>query len=782
MKIHIILFLLLFAHASIAQKRMVLSGFVKEKSSKELLIGASIAIPKYKTGTLTNAYGFYSISLPADTFEVVVSYVGFTPKAYRVDLRTDTELNIEMDEAKSLKDVVVQADRQTMRLAEATRMSVIEIPISQIKDVPALFGEKDVLKVLQLLPGVQKPSEGNSGIYVRGGGPDQNLIILDEATVYNAFHLFGFFSLFNGDALKSVELTKGGFPARYGGRLSSVIDMSMKEGNKTKFSGEAGIGLIASRFMLEGPIFKNKSSFLISARRTYIDAITMPFMPPENKGGYHFYDLNAKANWEINNNNRVYVSGYFGRDKFKFVSKYGNDKNEGGINWGNATGTLRWNHLYNNKTFSNTSFIFSDYKFSIYQLSSYNGSKYELNYASGIRDYAIKHDVDYRPNANHSIRVGVHFILHQFTPSAYVLKDQFSGEDTSYKTRTRSFENAAYVEDDIKIGTKFRINPGLRLSNFIVQQQNYFNLEPRISTSYIIKSDLALKASYAIMNQYVHLISNTGIGLPTDLWVPSSNRIKPQRSWQIAGGVAKDFLEQNFSVTVEGYYKEMSNIIAYKEGASFLEVDGGDGSQTDPYSYEKNITSGRGWSYGAEFLLQSKVGKITGWVGYTLSWTQCQFDELNFGQKFWARYDRRHDISVVGIYKIKEQKDDKNGITLSATWIYGTGNAITLPVANYEAPVHSPSGSNNSNYGNTVSEYTSRNAFRMAPYHRMDIGLKISKKMEWWVRTWEFSVYNVYNRLNPYFYYTSTTITGDVQLRQITLFPFIPSVSWNIKF
>lgn len=761
---------------------MVLSGFVKEKSSKELLIGASIAIPKYKTGTLTNAYGFYSISLPADTFEVVVSYVGFTPKAYRVDLRTDTELNIEMDEAKSLKDVVVQADRQTMRLAEATRMSVIEIPISQIKDVPALFGEKDVLKVLQLLPGVQKPSEGNSGIYVRGGGPDQNLIILDEATVYNAFHLFGFFSLFNGDALKSVELTKGGFPARYGGRLSSVIDMSMKEGNKTKFSGEAGIGLIASRFMLEGPIFKNKSSFLISARRTYIDAITMPFMPPENKGGYHFYDLNAKANWEINNNNRVYVSGYFGRDKFKFVSKYGNDKNEGGINWGNATGTLRWNHLYNNKTFSNTSFIFSDYKFSIYQLSSYNGSKYELNYASGIRDYAIKHDVDYRPNANHSIRVGVHFILHQFTPSAYVLKDQFSGEDTSYKTRTRSFENAAYVEDDIKIGTKFRINPGLRLSNFIVQQQNYFNLEPRISTSYIIKSDLALKASYAIMNQYVHLISNTGIGLPTDLWVPSSNRIKPQRSWQIAGGVAKDFLEQNFSVTVEGYYKEMSNIIAYKEGASFLEVDGGDGSQTDPYSYEKNITSGRGWSYGAEFLLQSKVGKITGWVGYTLSWTQCQFDELNFGQKFWARYDRRHDISVVGIYKIKEQKDDKNGITLSATWIYGTGNAITLPVANYEAPVHSPSGSNNSNYGNTVSEYTSRNAFRMAPYHRMDIGLKISKKMEWWVRTWEFSVYNVYNRLNPYFYYTSTTITGDVQLRQITLFPFIPSVSWNIKF
>lgn len=782
MKIVVTLFLFLLANLCMAQKRMVLSGFIKEKSTKELLIGASIAIPKYKTGTMSNAYGFYSITLPADTFEVVVSYVGFAPKAFRVDLRTDTELNIELDEAKSLKEVIVKADRQNMRLAESTRMSVIEIPISQVKDIPALFGEKDVLKVIQLLPGVQKPSEGNSGIYVRGGGPDQNLIILDEATVYNAFHLFGFFSLFNGDALKSVELTKGGFPARYGGRLSSVIDMSMKEGNKTKYSGEAGIGLIASRFMLEGPIFKNKSSFLISARRTYIDAITMPFMPPENKGGYHFYDLNAKANWEINNTNRVYVSGYFGRDKFKFISKYGNDKNEGGINWGNATGTMRWNHLFNNKTFANTSFIFSDYKFSIYQRSSYDGSKYELNYSSGIRDYALKHDIDYRPSANHSIRLGVHFILHQFTPSAYVLKDQFSGEDTSYKTRTRSFENAAYVEDDIKIGTKFRINPGLRLSNFIVQQQNYFNLEPRISTSYNLKSDLALKASYAIMNQYVHLISNTGIGLPTDLWVPSSNRIKPQRSWQIAGGVAKDFLEQNFSITVEGYYKEMSNIIAYKEGASFLEVDGGDGSQNDPYSYEKNITSGKGWSYGGEFMLQRKVGKLTGWVGYTLSWTQCQFDELNFGQKFWARYDRRHDISVVAIYKIKEQQEDKDGITLSATWIYGTGNAITLPIASYDAPIHSPSGNSNYYNGGSVSQYTSRNSFRMAPYHRMDIGLQISKKMKWWIRTWEFSVYNVYNRLNPYFYYTANTPSGDVELRQITLFPLIPSVSWNIKF
>lgn len=766
-----------------AQQRRVLSGFVKDKSSKELLIGATIAIPKYKTGTVSNTYGFYSITLPADTFDVIISYVGFAPKAFRVDLTQNTELNIELEEAKSLKELVVQANKQPMRLAEQTRMSVIEIPISQIKDIPALFGEKDVLKVIQLLPGVQKPSEGNSGIYVRGGGPDQNLIILDEANVYNAFHLFGFFSLFNGDALKSVELTKGGFPARYGGRLSSVIDMSMKEGDKQKLRGEAGIGILSSRLVLEGPIVKNKASFLVSARRTYFDILTRPFMPDEANGGYYFYDLNAKANWEINNHNRLYLSGYFGRDKFSFASNFDNSKAEGGITWGNATGTLRWNHLYNNKTFSNTSFIFSDYRFGVFQSSSFNGSSFEMNYQSGIRDWSLKHDIDYRPNANQSIKVGAQLMYHQFTPFAYVLKNQFSGQDTSSEVQIGSMENALYAEDDIKVGPKLRLNPGLRLSHFSAQSKNYIKLEPRLSISYNIKSDLAIKGSYALMNQYVHLLSNTGIGLPTDLWVPSSANLKPQQSWQVAVGVAKDFLEQNFSLTVEGYYKQMSNIISYKEGASFLEADGGS-SANDPYSYERNITAGNGRSYGAEFMLQRKLGKLTGWIGYTLSWTQWQFDELNFGKEFYARYDRRHDISVVAIYKLREQQDGKNGVTFSATWVYGTGNAITLPIAEYNAPVHSPSPiqSQNSSYGNTVSLYTSRNAFRMAPYHRMDVSIQVSKKMDWWVRTWEISVYNVYNRMNPYFYYTATDSKGNVNLRQITLFPIIPSISWNIKF
>jgi hypothetical protein len=784
MKYNVIVLLIIICCLRVsAQERRVISGFVKEKNGKELLIGASIAVPRYRTGTVTNQYGFFSISLPAsDTVDVVVSYIGYSSKAYRVDLQKDVELNIELEDAKQLSEVTVRADKQTTRLAESTRMSVIEIPVQQIRDIPALFGEKDVLKVIQLMPGVQKPSEGNAGIYVRGGGPDQNLIILDDATVYNAFHLFGFFSLFNGDALKSVELTKGGFPARYGGRLSSVINMSMKDGNKQEFHGEAGIGLIASRLMLEGPIVKNKSSFLVSARRTYLDVLTLPFQTSEAKGGYYFYDFNAKANYEINTRNKLYLSGYFGRDKFYYKSLYSGDESSGGINWGNATASLRWNYLYSNKLFANTAFIFSDYKFGVFAEQKANNSKYELTYTSGIRDYALKHDLYFRPSDNHTVRGGIHLIHHVFTPSALVVKDNLSNENINRKTQVGSFENAVYAEDDIKIGSSFRVNPGLRITHFSAASKNYFNLEPRVSASYNIKSDLAIKASYAIMNQYIHLLSNTGVGLPTDLWVPSTDNLRPQNSWQAAAGIAKDFIEQDFGASLEGYYKESQRIIAYREGSSFLEIDGSQAGTTSDYEWEKNITSGKGWSYGGELLIQKKTGVISGWIGYTLSWTQMQFDELNFGRKFWARYDRRHDISVVAIYRIREQQDDKNGVLLSGTWIYGTGNAITLPVAEYSAPVHDPSGMGMGGYyGNMVSKYTSRNDFRMAPYHRMDLSLQVSKKMKHWIRTWEFSIYNVYNRYNPYFYYIDNVGNKSV-LKQVSLFPMIPSVSWNIKF
>lgn len=779
----LILSLLISSNTNAQTQKYTISGYIKEQGSGELLIGTSIAIPSIKTGTISNNYGFYSLTLPKGKYEFVVSYIGFEPKAFSIDLNQNIDWDIVLKPSAELKEIVVTADKQYQKLTDVTRMSVIEIPIQQIKDIPALLGEKDVLKVIQLLPGVQKGGEGNSGIYVRGGGPDQNLIILDDAIVYNAFHLFGFFSLFNGDALKSVELTKGGFPARFGGRLSSVVEMNMKEGNKEKLKGEAGIGIIASRLLLEGPIIKGKSSFLVSARRTYFDVLTRPFMPETDKGGYYFYDFNAKANYEINSKNKLFLSGYFGRDNFYFSSKYQDAVDKGGLKWGNVTGTLRWNHQYSPKVFSNSSLIFSDYKFQIFQQAEYNNSLYEMNYSSGIRDYTLKHDIDFRPNANHTIKAGIQFISHKFVPSALVEKDDLGGTGQNFENVIYALENAIYVEDDIKIGPRIRVNPGLRVSHFNVKGVNYFRPEPRLSMAYKLKDDLSLKGSYAMMNQYVHLLSNTSVGLPTDLWVPSTNKTLPQRSWQIASGVAKDFVDKNFSVSVEGYYKEGHNIIAYKEGTSFLDSDPADANIKGANTWEENITRGRIWSYGGEFLVQKKTGKFTGWVGYTLSWTQMQFNELNFGNKFWARYDRRHDISVVAIYKIREETANQNGVKISGTWVYGTGNAITLPVAEYNAPIHE---AGRNSYGNnyySVSQYTDKNQFRMAPYHRMDFGIQVQKKMKHWVRTWEFSIYNLYNRYNPYFYFIGyETNTNKRVLKQVTLFPIVPSLSWNIKF
>jgi hypothetical protein len=775
----LLLLLLVAPMLGLGQTKYTLSGFVKEKGSEELLLGASIAIPALKTGTVTNNYGFYSLTLPAGEYELVVTYIGYKPKAFKINLNANIENNIWLEAGTQLTEVVVSAQKSAPRLAEQTRMSVIEIPIQQIKDIPALLGEKDVLKVIQLLPGVQKGSEGNSGIYVRGGGPDQNLIILDDAIVYNAFHLFGFFSLFNGDALKSVELTKGGFPARYGGRLSSVIDMSMKEGNKEEFHGEGGIGVISSRLTLEGPIVKGKSSFLVSGRRTYIDALIYPFLPANEKTGYYFYDFNAKANYEIDSKNKIYVSGYFGRDRFYYNSKYYNLNSKSAIAWGNMTGTFRWNHVFAPKLFGNFSLIASNYDFALTASEEGSAAKYSLSYGSGIRDYAAKFDLDYRPSTKHTIKGGMHLINHQFTPSAVVIKDIATSVDN--KTQLNAWENALYVEDDIKVGTRLRLNPGIRLSHFQVQNKDYFRFEPRFSASYNIKSDLAIKTAYSIMNQYIHLLSNTSVGLPTDLWVPTTSKIKPQQSWQVAGGVAKDFIDKGFSVSIEGYYKESSNIISYKEGASFLAADPEDAETGTAPSWEDQITSGMGRSYGAEFLLQKKTGKFSGWIGYTLSWTKLRFEELNFGREFYARYDRRHDISVVGMYDIRKPSDTKNGIKISGTWVYGTGNAITLPMAEYEAPIHSPGRSSIYSYG-TVSEYTDRNAFRMAPYHRFDLGIQVQKKMRLWIRTWEFSVYNLYNRYNPFFYYITYPEGNTPRLTQVSLFPIIPSVSWNIKF
>jgi hypothetical protein len=763
-------------------ERFTISGYVKEAVSGESLIGVNIYLPDREKGTVTNNYGFYSITLPAsDSVELIVSYVGFTPEKVKVNLHNDIELNIELKANIVLNEIVVTSDRDE-RQSESVKMSTIKLQVAQIKNVPSLLGEKDVLKVLQLMPGVQKGSEGSSGLYVRGGGPDQNLIILDDAIVYNASHLFGFFSLFNGDALKSVELTKGGFPARYGGRLSSVLEMNMKEGNKEEWHGEGGIGLISSRFTIEGPIKKSKSSILLSGRRTYADLIIYPLLK-ETKTGYYFYDFNAKINYDFGRNNKVYLSGYFGKDKFYMINNTDYVKENIGFNWGNATATIRWNHLFNNKLFSNTSAIFSHYTFGIHDKYSLieENKAYNIEYYSGIRDFTLKYDIDYLPNPNHWIKAGATSIYHRFNPHAYVEDDASNNIHIKDVSFTNGLESGMYIEDTWQPAQSLKVNGGIRISHFFATKKQYQFLEPRLSVAWRLKNDFALKGSYASMNQYIHMISNTGISLPTDLWVPTTDRVKPQQSKQGALGLIKDFTRTGLSFSLEGYYKNMNHVIGYKEGASFMMLD--DPSSSTENSWEDNVTEGRAWSYGLEFLLQKKEGRLNGWIGYTLSWTQMQFDSLNFGKKYYARYDRRHDISIVATYKLNDH------ITVSGTWVYGTGNAVTLPASEYVAIAHL----NNEPYfydngylfGRMVDDYGNKNNFRMRAYHRLDIGIQFQKEKKWGERIWEISVYNAYNRKNPFYYYSETTTIDNKEygiLKQVSLFPIIPSFTYSFKF
>ncbi|MXV17992.1 TonB-dependent receptor [Hufsiella ginkgonis] len=758
------------------------SGFVREKGSQESLPGVSIYIPSLKQGIPSNNYGFYAFKLPAGEYLVEVSAVGFKKQQLQVLLSKDLKLDILLEPFAQLAEVTISA-AAGKSISEASQMSAIDIPVNQIKDIPALLGEKDVFKVIKLLPGVQKGMEGSSGFYVRGGGPDQNLIMLDDAVVYNANHLFGFFSIFNGDALKSVELIKGGFPARYGERLSSVLVMNMKDGNKEKLTGEAGIGLISSRFTLEGPIQKNKSSFLVSGRRTYLDLLARPFLSKEDKAGYFFYDMNAKANFTLDSINKVFVSGYFGRDKFYTKSKYdSNDLEKGNFNWGNATITTRWNHLFNSRFFANTSLIYSDYQLNLNYQDKYDDEFYELNYTSGIRDLGGKFDIDYAPGGRHYLRAGLKTVWHRFTPRARIEKGSSEYQNTRDVTRYHSYEYAVYAEDDWSPFEHFSVNMGVRAAVFRTGGRSYDNIEPRVSMRASLSGVTSLKLSYARMNQYLHLLSNTGIGLPTDLWVPSTTKILPERSQQVAGGLARDLPAHNLLFSAEVYYKSMKNIISYREGASFLDPEDDDAKQD--VNFEDNVTSGTGKSYGLELMLQRKSGRLSGWVGYTLAWTRYRFPELNFGKEFYPRHDRRHDVSVVCIYKLSEK------LKLTGTWVYGSGSALSIPRSEYStyrsgANFYSGIGNLNPYKGvqqTSVTDFGERGTFRSEPYHRLDVGLQFFKKKKKTERTFELGLYNAYSHLNPFYYYNDTGADDRSVLKKVALFPIIPSVSWNYKF
>ena len=726
--LHILFFLL--SSIVLSQNYYTISGYIEDASSGESLIGVNVYSKSLSVGTTTNNFGFYSLTVPEGEFDINFSFIGYSDYTKNLSIKTDLELNTRLVLSSEIIKEVILTDQ--ISNVEQTQTSVISVPVIQIKSMPALLGEIDVLKSIQLLPGVQSGSEGSSGFYVRGGGPDQNLILLDGVPVYNASHLFGFFSVFNIDAIKNVKLTKGGFPARFGGRLSSVLEIDMKEGNMKEFKGEGSIGLISSKLALEGPIVKDKASFMISGRRTYADLLLNLFQPsPDATGGYYFYDLNAKLNYKISNTDRIYLSGYFGDDIFGLnFNESGNDEFIFGLGWGNKTTAFRWNHVFNNKLFSNTTLTYSRYSFDIDQGFSSSDSNFEFSYISGLRDFGAKIDFEYSLNPNHSFKFGYSHTYHDFFPGELSLDFNYDETDIDtvfqFSDDLQAHDLFLYVEDEIKVNERLKMNLGTHLALFSIKDSTYLKLQPRFSARYLINEKWSLKASYAEMQQNLHLLTNSSVGLPTDIWVPATDSVKPQQSKQFALSINTNFLDGILEASIEGYYKKMDDLVSYKEGSSFW----------DAQSWESSVeTGGEGKSYGLELFLQKKKGKTTGWIGYTLSWTYRRFNNINFGDWYSYKYDRRHDISIVLSHKFSDKID------IGATWVYGTGNAITFPQATYWSYPSGPQGQ----YIQTLDYYGERNSTRMNPYHRFDLGVNFHKQKKNYERTISLSIYNLYN-------------------------------------
>jgi len=775
-----------------SQTRYTLNGYVRDSISGELIIGATIVATNngITKGVASNQYGFYSITLDEGNYILTISHISYQTKNLNLALNNNLDLNPELISKSSINQEVIIYTKRRDANVKNPQMGKIDLSIEKIRNIPAFMGEIDILKAIQLLPGVRNAGEGNAGFYVRGGGPDQNLIILDDAVVYNTGHLFGFFSIFNSDAIRNISFIKGDMPAQYGGRISSVLDVAMKDGNSNKFQTEGGIGLIASRFSVQGPLKKNlpgrqagKASFIVSARRTYIDVLTKPFISRSSGyygTAYYFYDLNAKINYRFSEKDRLYLSGYFGRDVFNYNStKHSFTSN---IPWGNSTATLRWNHVFNRRLFANTTLVYNDYKFKFAAAQE----SFALSLNSGIRDANLKIDLDYYPLPQHKMKFGGLYTYHKFIPNILSghsdsIQFQPNNESTKYANET-----ALYLQDDWEISDKIKVNYGIRWSGFTqigpytkyIRDANrnkidstvyksfeairsYSGFEPRFTIRYAINDETSIKAAITRNNQYIHLVSNAGSTLPTDLWVPSTYNVKPQKSWQYSAGLFKNFNDNMYEGSLEVYYKNMKNQVEYAEGYT--------PSLSDP---EDQFVFGRGWSYGSEIFVNKTKGRFNGWLGYTLSWTWRKFKDLNGGEKYPAKFDRRHDLSVVGNYEFNKKW------RFGAVFVYGTGNAITLPERFYIIN------------GVLTQEYSKINQYRMKAYHRLDLSATLTpenkkhKKLE---SFWVFSIYNVYSRLNPYFIYfdqTGSPYNGTlkVEAKQVSLFPILPAVTWNFKF
>ncbi len=766
----------LFLMEANAQAKYTVNGYVKDNETGETLIGANVFLEKDASiGTVTNTYGFFSITLPEGPQRLVVSYLGYQLYVEEIDLHANANLNIQLIQGIAMEEVVIAAKAEEEDdNVQSTSMGRVTIPVEQLKVLPALLGEVDILKTIQLLPGVSSAGEGSAGFYVRGGGADQNLVLLDEAVVYNSGHFLGFFSVFNSDAIKNTTLIKGGIPAVYGGRLSSVLDIQMKEGNNQEFQGEGGIGLISSRLTLEGPIVKDKSSFLISGRRTYGFDLAQPFVRQTDFAGtnYFFYDLNAKMNYQFSQNDRVYLSGYFGRDVLTFAQP-GRDF-QFTLPYGNATATLRWNHLFNDKLFFNLSAIYNDYQFK----AGFEQEEFKFDIFSGVRDYTAKFDFDYFPSNHHQVKTGLHATHHRLTPNVI----RGNAGDTEFENTAEAkyaHEYAVYLQDDWKINPWIRVNMGLRATLF--QQtgpytsgidgqvyddgeivKTYNSLEPRMFVTTTLNPNTSLKAGITSTTQYLHLVSNSSSTLPADVWVPSSELVKPQRGWQYAAGYFQNIRKSAFEASIEVYYKSLKDQIDYRESYVDNSVD----------QVENEFVFGDGRAYGTEFFIRKNTGALNGWIGYTLSRTDRTFPDIENGRTYPTTYDRTHDLSVVANYRITDK------LTAGLVFVYATGKAFTPPERVYLID------------GELQTDYGPRNSRRLEPYHRMDVSLTWvpnPESQKAFRSEWVFSIYNVYNRKNTFFIYTDYETdlqsgTADVNAYKVSIFPILPSVTWNFKF
>ena len=746
-----------------------LHGTIKAKGTGEVIIGATVSVTGYSTGTVSNEYGFYSLTLPQDDYTLEISAVGMTSQQIKVSLNKDVKLDILLEEeVTNLQEVTVKAS-STGRSLKNPQMGVEKINVHEVRTIPVLFGERDILKTIQLLPGIKSAGEGNSGFYARGGSADQNLILLDEAPVYNASHLLGFFSTFNSDAIKNVTLYKGTMPAQYGGRLSSVLDIKMNDGNNQDFAVSGGIGLIASRLNIEGPLQKDKSSFLVSARRTYADVFLKLGDSSLKKTKLYFYDLNTKMNFILGEKDKIFLSGYFGRDVLS------QDK-VAGINWGNATGTLRWNHIFNKKLFSNTSLIYSnyDYKIDVHTEST------DYGILSRIRDWNLKEELQLYANANNTVIFGVNSIYHTIKPGEISVTGN-TGTVTQGLQDRYSLDNAIYANNSWRINNKWNLTYGLRISAFTVLGEGdyytlddngkvidtthygpgeivktYLNAEPRVAASYQLNPISSLKASYTRNTQNLHLINNSVSSSPTDKWVASTNIIKPEIADQVAIGYYRDLKDRKYEINVETYYKTMQNQIDYRDGAEVFTNE----------AIETQLLYGKGRAYGIEWLFRKKTGRLTGWISYTLSKTERKIDGINNNQWYNARQDRTHDIAIVAMYQLNKKW------TLSANWIFYTGDAVTYPSGKYTID------------NEVYFYYSERNGYRMPNYHRLDIGAtKQLTRGKRFSSELNFSVYNAYGRANAYqvSFRESETDPDKTEAVKTSLFTFVPSISYNFK-